>query len=553
MKFSITLFGLFLFIFTSSFAQTKYFVDKSTGSDINDGLSWNNAFENLQTALFSINNGDTIWVAQGIYYPDEGNLAIDNDRTFAFDLSSGVQIYGGFAGGEISLAQRDWEHNLCILSGDLLQNDGPNFTNYTDNAYHVVTCRNQTLAPLFDGFIITGGNAVDTLENTFGGGMFNLSSSPKIYNCMFKKNYAHNAGGGMYNLDADVQVEYCQFIQNHCIGSGGGMYSFISTITLKENLFQSNRTKNTGGGLANFQSTTSLDKCVFVDNHAEAGFGGAVFNAGGANALLVNCSFLGNTAFYGGAGCFANAITVLYNGLFLGNKAFVRGGGIYNEESNTSVVNCSFAGNSAVFSGGAVHNHISNPTIYNTVIWNNKDTSGIGTAQASIANALGSVPFIASSLIQNITSGTSNNNLNGVATANDSNYPQFIIESNPALAPFLDGNLRVHSSSPLIDSGDGSATFITIDLDCLDRSNGGIDLGAYENPNVNCPQDIILDQNYSPLQGIYEAVHTIDVTDEVSVSPSSSVILNAMNINLNPTLTIELGAIFTINNNGCTN
>jgi asparagine synthase (glutamine-hydrolysing) len=52
---------------------------------------------------------------------------------------SGVDIYGGFAGGETDLSQRDPRLNECILSGDLLGNDGPGGSSRTDNSLHVIT------------------------------------------------------------------------------------------------------------------------------------------------------------------------------------------------------------------------------------------------------------------------------------------------------------------------------------------------------------------------------------------------------------------------------
>ena len=92
-----------------------------------DCLSWDTACE-LQTAIFNAVSGDQIWVAAGSYKP-----TMDTNRTAAFQLKSGVAIYGGFpaAGGDWS--QRDWETYPATLSGDIGVSG-----NNADNSYHVV-------------------------------------------------------------------------------------------------------------------------------------------------------------------------------------------------------------------------------------------------------------------------------------------------------------------------------------------------------------------------------------------------------------------------------
>ena len=80
------------------------------------------------------------------------------DRSATFQLIDGVSIYGGFAGSEASLGERDWETNETILSGDLLRDDGPDFTNNSDNSFHVVTGSGTDGTAILDGFTITAGN-----------------------------------------------------------------------------------------------------------------------------------------------------------------------------------------------------------------------------------------------------------------------------------------------------------------------------------------------------------------------------------------------------------
>jgi hypothetical protein len=77
--------------------------------------SWVNACT-LASALLTASSGDQIWVKQGVHYPG-------TNQTSTFTLNNNVAIYGGFAGTETSLGQRNWQTNLTILSGDIDKND----------------------------------------------------------------------------------------------------------------------------------------------------------------------------------------------------------------------------------------------------------------------------------------------------------------------------------------------------------------------------------------------------------------------------------------------
>ena len=77
-----------------------------------DGHSWATAYNKLQTAINRAPSDPcTIWVAGGVYYPDEGDGVTEDTRSATIQLRDNLEIYGGFAGDETSEADRDPETN----------------------------------------------------------------------------------------------------------------------------------------------------------------------------------------------------------------------------------------------------------------------------------------------------------------------------------------------------------------------------------------------------------------------------------------------------------
>ena len=120
------------------FAQSTRYVNINVIGGNNNGTTWGNAYNNLQTALVAAQSGDQIWVAKGMYLPSadaSGATSLSNNRTKTFVMKNSVAIYGGFSGHgtETQLSDRDFKNNVTTLSGDI----GTVNVN-TDNCYHVV-------------------------------------------------------------------------------------------------------------------------------------------------------------------------------------------------------------------------------------------------------------------------------------------------------------------------------------------------------------------------------------------------------------------------------
>jgi hypothetical protein len=142
-----------------AFAQSQTIVcvdadsnNTSAPSGSNPGDGWGNtAYKHLQQGLTRASQlllsvpDVQVWVANGTYYPDDGDPTSPSDpRDSTFRMKNNVGIYGGFVGNEpltvAGFRSRNPVTNIAMLSGDLQQNDNPSTpSTFDDNAYHVVT------------------------------------------------------------------------------------------------------------------------------------------------------------------------------------------------------------------------------------------------------------------------------------------------------------------------------------------------------------------------------------------------------------------------------
>jgi hypothetical protein len=464
------------------------YVDASA-SGADTGANWTDAYPNLQDALAVATSIDQIWVAAGVYYPDEGGGMTDDDRTMTFTLIDGVEMYGGFAGGETLLSQRDWGTNVTVLSGDIDQNDktDPNGVVIDagdiagSNAYHVVMGGGANSSAVLDGFTITAGHAFG-LSDKNGGGMENLSSSPTLTNLNFSGNWAEHNGGGMRNYQSSPTLTNVSFTGNQASG-GGGMDNYSSSNpTLTNVSFTGNMASNDGGGMSNgSNSSPTLTNVSFTGNQAlgsGSGTGGGMYTSGGT-PTLTNVTFSGNQAMGGGGMFNLNCSPSLTNVSFSGNQADY-GGGMLNDNTSLDLLNISFSGNRATTTGGGMYNLTSDGIFLHLIMWNNGGGSIINGASS---------PTIAYSVIEGCGgSGFMTwNSAVGVDGGNNLDVdPLFVMPIDPATAPTTAGDLHLQFGSPAVDTGYNPFCPVT-DLDGYTRPIDGdldgsaeCDMGAYE-------------------------------------------------------------------------
>ncbi|WP_461533045.1 BspA family leucine-rich repeat surface protein [Sinomicrobium sp.] len=267
------------------------FVDINVDTDavdyIGDGSSWTNAIPELADALkwareqydadntWLQNDSLQIYVAEGIYKPlyraEDGNYttATPNDRNNAFVIVNNVQLYGGFPKGGASFENRNREMYKTTLSGDLNGDDAADFTNYEDNAYHVLIAVGEMQNALIDGFTVEGGNAngsfnspitvggVEGIIPAVGGGMINASTIEVVYT-----NFTKNRGticGAWGNLIGDPVLKYVEISGNQGNNSGG-WYNNDGNASLTNVLFKDNGVSwYHANGSPNLTNVTMLD------------------------------------------------------------------------------------------------------------------------------------------------------------------------------------------------------------------------------------------------------------------------------------------------------
>ncbi len=422
----------------------KYYV-AITGTGAG-GMSWTFAFTNVQDALAVAVATDEIWVAKGVYYPDEGSGQINDSITATFLMTDGVALYGGFNFGDTNINDRDWENNKTVLSGDVDGNDDTDTNDVVidaaningNNAYHVVTGSGVTITAVVDGFTITAGQADGSYSGycgpPCGGGMYNYLSSPSLRDVVFSGNSA-DIGGGMYNRESSPVLTNVTFSGNSAVENGGGMYNYEGSPALTNVTFSGNSADEYGGGMNNDNSNPALTNVVFS-----------------------------------------------------GNSAGTDGGGMSNGLAIPTLTNVTFSGNSAVNYGGGMYNYRSSPDVRNSILWNNKDNSGTGTITATIYNDSATITLTHSLVQDSLPGGSWIGGSYVDGGDNIDQNPMFVTPINPSDAPTTTGNLRLQTSSPAIDKGNNIyVAGVLTDLDGEARIKDGdgdgtatVDMGAYE-------------------------------------------------------------------------
>lgn len=339
-----------------------------------NGTTWAASFKYLQDALKVAVAGDSIYMAKGTYYPDDGKDVFGGDRELSFEID-GLKIYGGYAVTDAGLAVRNVVSNPTILSGEIfpiVDAESQGFERYW--SLHVLVLKGSST---FDGLTVEKGraNGDEAPYNQGGGCLVPSGMALTLVNCTFRENLAAESGGAVWGKvvatnstfsDNEVNNEFLYaptrpvsinwqpsyLFSPNCQGG-----AITGDVTAKNCQFSGNSVdtgeldlgttcSSTGGAISG--TTIKLDDCIFDDNSAFSeseplfNTGSDATSKGGAiagNVTARNCTFTNNEALaISSASVSADrtkpapytAVPSSYGGAITGE---------------TNVVNCSFANN----------------------------------------------------------------------------------------------------------------------------------------------------------------------------------------------------------------
>lgn len=314
---------LFLLLTALVHARITYVAFDATGA--RDGSSWANAHPDLQDAIDAVvgDGLDTIFVQAGTYLPPRTNLGNGAPhllRARTFTASTSVRIFGGFAGGETALSQRNWRANATILSGDL-----GTVGDDTDNAYHVLKLEEGGVVEV-NGFYVRHGRANGPGTSANGSGVYvREMDSAILRNLLIEDHEALAYGGGVYlagfGPDSAVLLEDLEI--RHCrAAEGAGLFGYRGSGRLVANrlwLYDNHATLQAGGVL--LSSFGEVDLANLLITHNTAGGNGGAFWLRGMRGRMTNLTVYGNTSGGLGGGYYGdlNVFIDLYNAIFWHN------------------------------------------------------------------------------------------------------------------------------------------------------------------------------------------------------------------------------------------
>ncbi len=182
-------------------------------------------YATIQEAIYASDDGDQIYVADGVYTGSGGQVVRLNGKA--------IMLIGAVGGGS-------------IIDGE--------------GARRGITCElGETTDTIIANFTVINGSA------SFGGGAYVISSSPSILGCTFDGNYADYQGGGIWCAFSSAVIQGCAVTNNTVDvggGTGGGIYSNSGSPVVSDTLVCGNTPDQIYGPWSDGGGNTQLESCV---------------------------------------------------------------------------------------------------------------------------------------------------------------------------------------------------------------------------------------------------------------------------------------------------
>lgn len=348
--------------------------------------------------------------------------ASTDDATGSFSLVDGTDLYGGFAGTETSIDERNLSENETILSGDFLNTPD----DATDNTNNILLATNGVI----NGLTITGGYSESfiKMKGPDGSNMKPESDASSVDQELLDQIQGDLSMPEM-STDSGVNVGHSSPTEvlsgdAESTRNGAGIVVWNVSATI-ENVKITDCYSDKGGGMY-INATGSLEQQpilnnVVFENCTAVSRGGALSIDMLSNPILIDCQFFNNTCESKGGTLYDDfsCSPRLYNCLFVNNTSEVAGAMGNDGTSNPIIVSTTFTGNSATEEGGSLYQGTGE---YNDSVVINSVISGYegGNGQSSIFNYNECNTAVYSSIIEGGYNGTGSDITDATAEFDDS-------------------------------------------------------------------------------------------------------------------------------------
>ncbi len=259
-------------------ASNKYV--RPDGDDSLDGKSWANAFATIQTAVWGVPAGDTVFIAEGTY----------NQR---FSVSDGQTILGGY---NAQTGERDIEMYETIIDG-------------TDIGQYLIV---KYDGPPTNHILIEGLTLQNAQHDQWGGGAIYLRDNMTVRQCHIRNCRGGTAGAIFidHNDAATVQAVVSGCIVELC--SANGCAAIYNNNGIVENCIVRG-CSGKAGAIRNETAAGIVRNCVVHNNTLTGTWpNSAIYNKG----LVYNCTVANN---HGDQYAGIHSEGMVYNSVFWGN------------------------------------------------------------------------------------------------------------------------------------------------------------------------------------------------------------------------------------------